>query len=243
MSSLPYNLSYEQDRVDDGNGSGSDGNINNLSCPAHPSQECEVRLPDSFDASNTFEVHLQRNSLGLGFSLCGGPSAAPPWAGLVRVKKIFPLQPAWLDGRLRCGDVLVRAGGVGLVGIPLVRALDALRSGPPVTVICVHRPCARHQELDNARLCQTVARSRSFTPATRHGLSLNLSAPLSLSFHTQDHQVIEDEGRRTGRRGRRRRRKAQRAEIRRILHRAVQSQREPGLLVAQRRRGEVSAAS
>ncbi len=54
------------------------------------------------------------------------------------------------------------------------------------------------QELDNARLCQTVARSRSFTPATHHGLSLNLSAPLSLSFHTtsqncQSNSEEEDE--------------------------------------------------
>ncbi len=191
---MPYSLSYATcDNL------GGDGN-SNFSCPAHPLQECQVRLPEKFDSSNTFEVSLERNGLGLGFSICGGlhdgddDRTAPTGSGLVRVKKIFPLQPAWLDGRLRCGDILVRASGVGLVGLPVSQALDVLRAGPLQTILLVHRPCAWHQELDNARLCQTVARSRSFTPATRHGLSLNLSAPLSMSFHAQDdHEVIEDE--------------------------------------------------
>ena len=40
----------------------------------------------------TFEVTIQRNSLGLGFSIMGGPDAPAPFKHLIRVKKLFPLQ-------------------------------------------------------------------------------------------------------------------------------------------------------
>ena len=58
-------------------------------------------VPEFSDFNNTFEVEIKRNSLGLGFSIDGGPDAAAPWTNLVRVKKIFPLQPAWETGKLR----------------------------------------------------------------------------------------------------------------------------------------------
>ena len=58
-------------------------------------------VPEFSDFNNTFEVEIKRNSLGLGFSIDGGPDAPAPWTNLVRVKKIFPLQPAWETGKLR----------------------------------------------------------------------------------------------------------------------------------------------
>ena len=58
-------------------------------------------VPEFSDISNTFEVEIKRNSLGLGFSISGGPDAPSPWTNLIRVKKIFPLQPAWETGKLK----------------------------------------------------------------------------------------------------------------------------------------------
>ena len=40
---------------------------------------------------------------------------------LVRIKKVFPMQPAWQTGRLRVGDVIVSADGIPLAGLPLRR--------------------------------------------------------------------------------------------------------------------------
>ena len=150
MSSLPHNVNFGPRGGGGGTGGGDDNSSSQFGCPAHQSKECEVRVPERFDSSNTFEVRLQRNSLGLGFSIGGGLGREEgPWAGFVRIKKIFPLQPAWLDGRLMCGDIVVSVGGAELTGLPLVRALDLLRSGPTCTVLSVHRPCARHQVEDS----------------------------------------------------------------------------------------------
>lgn len=96
-------------------------------------------VPEFSDFNNTFEVDVKRNSLGLGFSIDGGPDAPAPWTNLVRVKKIFPLQPAWETGKLRIGDILLRVSGVPLSGLSLRQALDILRSSPAVTVLQVCR--------------------------------------------------------------------------------------------------------
>jgi C-terminal processing protease CtpA/Prc len=90
--------------------------------------------PPSFSASFTFEVSVQRNTLGLGFSITCDASD-----NLVRIKKVFPMQPAWQTGRLRSGDVIVSADGIPLSGLPLRRALDVLRSGKRVTSLVVCR--------------------------------------------------------------------------------------------------------
>jgi len=98
-----------------------------------------LSLPNFSDLTNTFEVEIQRNSLGLGFSICGGPDAAPPWTHLIRIKKVFPLQPAWETSKLRVGDILLKVSGIPLTGLHLRQALDILRTSPPVTLLQVCR--------------------------------------------------------------------------------------------------------
>ena len=101
-----------------------------MSCFQKPNT---LLVPEFSDFNNTFEVEIKRNSLGLGFSIDGGPEAPAPWTNLIRVKKIFPLQPAWETGRLRIGDILLRVSGVPLSGLSLRQALDILRSSPGLT--------------------------------------------------------------------------------------------------------------
>ena len=86
-----------------------------------------------------FELVIKRNSLGLGLSIMGGPDAPSPFANLIRIKKIFPLQPAWETGRLNEGDILLSAGGVPLSSLSVRQALDVLRSSHagPVTRLTV----------------------------------------------------------------------------------------------------------
>jgi len=98
-----------------------------------------LSIPNFSDLTNTFEVEIQRNSLGLGFSICGGPDAAPPWTHLIRIKKVFPLQPAWETSKLRVGDILLKVSGIPLTGLHLRQALDILRTSPPLTLLQVCR--------------------------------------------------------------------------------------------------------
>jgi len=157
----------------------------------------DLSPPERLDAANTFEVAVVRNAGGLGLSVCGGPGARPPWAGLIRVRRVFPLQPAWQTGRVAAGDVLVAVAGKPLTGLPLTRALDELRragGGAPgaEVVLRLHRPGVDRLD-NNAALKQTLDRSRSFTPSTAHsplGLSLNLSLPLEGSNNNPEVKAV-----------------------------------------------------
>jgi len=117
-----------------------------------------LSLPNFSDLTNTFEVEIQRNSLGLGFSICGGPDAAPPWTHLIRIKKVFPLQPAWETSKLRVGDILLKVSGIPLTGLHLRQALDILRTSPPVTLLQV---CRVAEPPSQAWSGQGAPRSRS----------------------------------------------------------------------------------
>ena len=96
---------------------------------------------------NPFEVTVKRNSLGLGMSIMGGPEANFPYAKLIRIKKIFPLQPAWETGRLKIGDILLSAGGVPMSGLTIRQAIDVLRSshsGSKTRLVICRPPSDNH---------------------------------------------------------------------------------------------------
>jgi len=152
------------------------------SLPLQGANSSIVTLNDNFIEGDTFEVVLKRNSLGLGLSVTGGPEAPAPFTNLIRVKKVFPMQPAWESGQFQEGDILISAGGQPLSGLTLRQALDVLRSSPPVTTIFVCRPRAEqflvqpeHQLIKQVQtgFSNKRIRSYSFTPASiQHSLSV-----------------------------------------------------------------------
>ncbi|KAJ1522359.1 hypothetical protein ONE63_002651 [Megalurothrips usitatus] len=83
-------------------------------------------------------VPLQRGSRGLGLSVCGGADCSAD--GLVRIKRLFPHQPAWQSGRLRPGDVLLAVNGEPLSGLTNHEALEVLRTASDRVVLTVARP-------------------------------------------------------------------------------------------------------
>jgi len=85
-------------------------------------------------------VPLRRGPRGLGLSVCGGADASAD--GLVRIKRLFPHQPAWQSGRLAPGDVLLAVNGVSLAGLSNHAALEVLRTATPAekVVLTVVRP-------------------------------------------------------------------------------------------------------
>lgn len=125
-------------------------------------------MPEFSQSENTFEVSIKRNSLGLGFSITGGVEAPSPWTNLIRIKKIFPLQPAWETGQLKVGDIIVKVSGVPLSSLSLRQALDILRTSPPHTNLQVCRipdPVSVNQRSSPTYSKRTsVVRSYSYGP-------------------------------------------------------------------------------
>ncbi|KAM9539337.1 tyrosine-protein phosphatase non-receptor type 13 isoform 2-T2 [Salvelinus alpinus] len=94
--------------------------------------------------NNVFEVPLLKNSSGLGFSFSreetlpdqntgNGPGNGP---SMVRVKKLFPGQPAAESGRINVGDVILRVNQTPLKGLSQHEVISALRgTGQEVTLL------------------------------------------------------------------------------------------------------------
>ncbi|XP_077354565.1 tyrosine-protein phosphatase non-receptor type 13 isoform X4 [Festucalex cinctus] len=78
---------------------------------------------------NVFEVLLVKNASGLGFSFSREeyvPDEAPA-SSMVRVKKLFPGQPAAESGRINVGDVIMRVNQTPLKGLSQHEVISALR--------------------------------------------------------------------------------------------------------------------
>lgn len=68
---------------------------------------------------NVFDVCLLKNTSGLGFSFSREEHIPGelPGSSMVRVKKLFPGQPAAESGRIRVGDVILRVNQTPLKGL------------------------------------------------------------------------------------------------------------------------------
>lgn len=64
-------------------------------------------------SDNTLEVTLKKGANGLGFSfiMCGLDPPTPDFGSLVRVKQLFPGQPAQQSGQIQEGDVILAING------------------------------------------------------------------------------------------------------------------------------------
>lgn len=68
---------------------------------------------------NVFEVNLLKNTSGLGFSFSREENVPdePLCTSMVRVKKLFPGQPAAESGLIQVGDVILRVNQTPLKGL------------------------------------------------------------------------------------------------------------------------------
>ncbi|XP_050949422.1 tyrosine-protein phosphatase non-receptor type 13 isoform X3 [Labeo rohita] len=102
--------------------------------PPPPPKKAEYNFitPD-----NTFEVGLLKNTSGLGFSFSREENVPgePVGSSMVRVKKLFPGQPAAESGRIEVGDVILRVNQTSLKGLSQHEVISALRgTGQEVTL-------------------------------------------------------------------------------------------------------------
>uniref|UniRef100_A0A8C6KKG0 Protein tyrosine phosphatase non-receptor type 13 n=1 Tax=Nothobranchius furzeri TaxID=105023 RepID=A0A8C6KKG0_NOTFU len=87
---------------------------------------------------NVFEVGLLKNTSGLGFSFSREDHIPdePAGSSMVRVKKLFPGQPAAESGRIKVGDVILRVNQTPLKGLSQHEVISALRgTGQEVTLL------------------------------------------------------------------------------------------------------------
>uniref|UniRef100_A0ACB8E920 Tyrosine-protein phosphatase non-receptor type 13 n=1 Tax=Sphaerodactylus townsendi TaxID=933632 RepID=A0ACB8E920_9SAUR len=91
---------------------------------------------------NTFEVKLLKNSSGLGFSFCREDIVSPeqPGSSIVRVKKLFPGQPAAESGQIDVGDVILKVNSAPLKGLSQQEVISALRGTSPEVTLLLCRP-------------------------------------------------------------------------------------------------------
>uniref|UniRef100_A0A452VNL6 Tyrosine-protein phosphatase non-receptor type 13 n=1 Tax=Ursus maritimus TaxID=29073 RepID=A0A452VNL6_URSMA len=108
---------------------------------------------------NTFEVKLFKNSSGLGFSFSREDSLIPEQmnASIVRVKKLFPGQPAAESGKIDVGDVILKVNGASLKGLSQQEVISALRGTSPEVSLLLCRPSPGVlPEIDPALLVRPV---------------------------------------------------------------------------------------
>ncbi|XP_070249357.1 tyrosine-protein phosphatase non-receptor type 13 isoform X9 [Myotis yumanensis] len=91
---------------------------------------------------NTFEVKLFKNSSGLGFSFSREDNLIPEQmnTSIVRVKKLFPGQPAAESGKIDVGDVILKVNGASLKGLSQQEVISALRGTSPEVSLLLCRP-------------------------------------------------------------------------------------------------------
>ncbi|XP_041086993.1 tyrosine-protein phosphatase non-receptor type 13-like isoform X4 [Polyodon spathula] len=91
---------------------------------------------------NVFEVKLLKNTSGLGFSFCREENLPqePVNPSVVRVKKLFPGQPAAESGRIEVGDVILRVNNTTLKGLSQHEVVSALRGTAQEVTLLLCRP-------------------------------------------------------------------------------------------------------
>ncbi|KAL3967432.1 slit 2 [Sarotherodon galilaeus] len=91
---------------------------------------------------NTKEVTLIKNENGLGFSflMCELDPPTRDFGSLVRIKQLFPGQPAEQSGRIQEGDVLLAINGQSLKELSYPKVLKLFKTSPPEVQLTLCRP-------------------------------------------------------------------------------------------------------
>nr|XP_033502544.1 tyrosine-protein phosphatase non-receptor type 13 isoform X2 [Epinephelus lanceolatus] len=129
---------------------------------------------------NVFEVCLLKNTSGLGFSFSREENIPdePPGSSMVRVKKLFPGQPAAESGRINVGDVIMRVNQTPLKGLSQHEVISALRgTGQEVTLLLCRPEYGVLPEMDTSAL--TPMPSPRKEPVTQAESSLSFGRTAS----------------------------------------------------------------
>ncbi|CAK1546650.1 unnamed protein product [Leptosia nina] len=107
-----------------------------------------------------FSLTLTKGTQGLGFTLIGA-EGSPETEGYLQIRSIVPHSPAWIDGALRPGDVIVGVGNLGVRGLShaqVAQIFQGIAAGSDVTLHFVRGyPLSFDSEDPNTRVLSTLA--------------------------------------------------------------------------------------
>lgn len=113
-----------------------------------PSELCGQRIKTS----------LVKSSRGLGFTIVGGDDAVDEF---LQIKSVVPKGPAWLDGQLQTGDVIVYVNDICVLGYAhaqIVRLFQSISVGSMVTIeVCRGYPLPFDPNDPNTEVVTTIA--------------------------------------------------------------------------------------
>ncbi|KAM6897806.1 FERM and PDZ domain-containing protein 2-like [Xenentodon cancila] len=91
---------------------------------------------------NTQEVTLTKNTNGLGFSflMCELDPPTRDFGSLIRIKELFPGQPAEQSGKIREGDVLLAINGQSLKDLSYPKVIKLFKTSPPEVQLTLCHP-------------------------------------------------------------------------------------------------------
>ncbi|XP_054456293.1 tyrosine-protein phosphatase non-receptor type 13 [Anoplopoma fimbria] len=139
---------------------------------------------------NTQEVVLRKSLSGLGFSFnISQLHSGPDRGSVVRIKRLFPGQPALESGLLREGDVILSVNKEPLKDLSYQRVLFLLRGAPSEVhlLICRPGPGALYDAVDNtlSPAAFREVRSRSLDIRLGEDYSQLLKFQYDLKIHAQ----------------------------------------------------------
>ncbi|KAK0168402.1 hypothetical protein PV327_002205 [Microctonus hyperodae] len=104
------------------------------------------------------QTTLIKSSRGLGFTIVGGDDAVEEF---LQIKSVVPNGPAWLDGKLQMGDVLVYVNDTCVLGFThneMVNVFKSIASGDTVTLeVCRGYPLPFDPNDPNTEVVTTIA--------------------------------------------------------------------------------------
>ncbi|KAJ7397648.1 FERM and PDZ domain-containing protein 2 [Pitangus sulphuratus] len=127
---------------------------------------------------NTFEVKLTKNSGGLGFSVLQmeGDSCQHLGGAIVRIKRLFPGQPAEENGEIEVGDIILAVNGKPLRGLLYQDVLHLLRGAPrEVTLLLCRPPKGVLPEIEQFALTPAPSPVKEFVAEMPGGNSMDQS--------------------------------------------------------------------
>ncbi|XP_062462850.1 FERM and PDZ domain-containing protein 2 isoform X3 [Pezoporus occidentalis] len=91
---------------------------------------------------NIFEVKLTKNLGGLGFSVLQmeGDGCKHLGGSIIRIKRLFPGQPAEENGEIEVGDIILAVNGKPIQGLLYQDVLHLLRGAPSEVILLLCRP-------------------------------------------------------------------------------------------------------
>uniref|UniRef100_A0A8C4TRY5 FERM and PDZ domain containing 2 n=1 Tax=Erpetoichthys calabaricus TaxID=27687 RepID=A0A8C4TRY5_ERPCA len=143
--------------------------------------------------NNVFDITIKKNSSGIGFSFLQIDSAgySEDSGSIIRIKRLFPGQPAEESGKIEVGDVILAVNGEAVKRLSYQEVLHILRGPPTEVKLSLCRPLAGVlPEIDFAALvrCYDYVLYNKLGVDVNAGISQDITIMYSASRKYSQHE-------------------------------------------------------